>query len=45
MKENINRLSNGINKLQATHEQIEGLTVKLTDLKPKLDEENKNAKI
>lgn len=45
MKENINRLSNGIKKLQATHSQIEGLTVQLTELKPRLESENKNAKI
>lgn len=45
MKENIMRLTNGIQKLQATHAQIEGLTVQLTELKPRLDLENKNAKI
>lgn len=39
------RLTNGTQKLQATHAQIEGLTVKLTELRPKLEEENKIAKI
>jgi len=44
-KENIQRLSNGILKLQSTNEQIAGLKQKLTDLQPQLESENERAKI
>jgi len=39
------RLVSGINKLNATYEQIAALQIKLTDLVPKLQQENQNAKI
>ena len=45
IKENISRLSNGIFKLQATNEQIAGLKIMLTELQPKLEIENQNAKV
>ena len=44
-KENIFRLSNGVQKLKATNEQIAGLQVNLAVLIPKLEEENKNANV
>jgi hypothetical protein len=43
--ETLSRLKNGVLKLNQTNQQIEELQIKLTELKPRLIEQNKNAQI